>query len=376
MRPKAPLLLLAAALPFLAGCNETESSGDGSYASTAAPAPEPIEQPSSELAAETSAFDAGGERLRDAVAGAPVAGGEASSQYWRRSFDGDDRNLGGLDGPPAVQVPGASGNSARAGVGLSAPKKNTLSVKAPPNPAILSVPDADLPAAAPGDGPRGGGPTMAAFDAFQKKVYSYAVPLLSRFGWNARKRNGRDVRHSPYHVTVHHTQGVMTFSEADTAAAVRGIQHYHMVGRAREGKEAFEDIGYHFLIDGSGRIIEGRHAEVLGAHAGESNDGNIGIALMGDFNKQDPTTEQTASLRRLVSFLAIKYKKDPMQKGFLEGHRHFNHTDCPGKNLFAHLDELRRQIDLETERTVKRLDPDGVASNSDFVPLLAVNPSA
>ena len=215
---------------------------------------------------------------------------------------------------------------------------------------------------------------MSLFDAFQKKVYSYSVPLLSRLGWNAGKRRGHDVRHSPYHVTVHHTQGVMTMSEAETAAAVRGIQRYHMVGRAREGKEAFEDIGYHFLIDGSGRIVEGRHAEVLGAHAGESNDGNIGIALMGDFNKLQPTEAQIVSLRRLVSFLAIKYRKDPMQKGFLEGHRHFNHTDCPGKNLFAILGELRRDIDLETDQTVKRLEGTAVASNKNFVPLLITNP--
>ncbi len=371
MRPKGALLLLAAALPFFAGCNEPGDEAEDSFSGDA---PRVQEQPSSELAAETSGLEAGSRDLRDAVAGAPVLGGEEAAQYWRKSFDGDSRALGGLDGPPAVAAYGGGRSGPGPGVKLSAPRKNTLSVNDPPAPLAAAVPNANLPATAPGDGPRGAGPTMALFDAFQKKVYSYSVPLLSRLGWNAGKRRGHDVAHSPYHVTVHHTQGVMTMSEADTAAAVRGIQRYHMVGRAREGKEAFEDIGYHFLIDGSGRIVEGRRAEVLGAHAGESNNGNIGIALMGNFNKIEPTREQITSLRRLVSFLAIKYRKDPMQKGFLEGHRHFNHTDCPGKNLFAILGELRQEIDLETDQTVKRLEGKAFAANSNFVPLLVTNP--
>ena len=276
----------------------------------------------------------GSQDLRDAVAGAPVLGGEEAAQYWRKSFDGDTRALGGLDGPPSVAAFGGGRAGPGPGVKLSAPRRNTLAVNDPSAPSAAAVPVANLPSSKPGDGPRGGGPTLSLFDAFQKKVYSYSVPLLSRLGWNAGKRRGHDVRHSPYHVTVHHTQGVMTMSEAETAAAVRGIQRYHMVGRAREGKEAFEDIGYHFLIDGSGRIVEGRHAEVLGAHAGESNDGNIGIALMGDFNKLQPTEAQIVSLRRLVSFwpsstARIRCRRFPGGPPPLQPHRLPERTSSP-----------------------------------------------
>ena len=36
-------------------------------------------------------------------------------------------------------------------------------------------------------------------------------------------------------------------------------------------ERGWADIGYHFVIDGSGRVFEGRHADVLGAHAGGAN---------------------------------------------------------------------------------------------------------
>jgi N-acetylmuramoyl-L-alanine amidase len=168
----------------------------------------------------------------------------------------------------------------------------------------------------------------------------------------------------PTHVTVHHTEGPQTMSEAATIAAVRGVQYYHMVGRGLEGKDDWDDIGYHFLIDGSGRVAEGRPAETLGAHAGGANEDNIGISVMGNFNKQKPTAAQVESLTRLVSFLAIKYRQDPARNGFLEPHRHYDNTDCPGKNMMAILAALHEKIDARTTELQARL---GGAGKDEFV---------
>ena len=96
--------------------------------------------------------------------------------------------------------------------------------------------------------------------------------------------------------------------------------------------------------------------------------------MMGDFNKLKPSDAQVESLTRLVTFLAIKYKKDPEAKGFLEGHQHYNSTDCPGKNLMAILDSLRRKIDKEKEQILAGAV---LGRNDAFIPLAVVDePSA
>lgn len=208
------------------------------------------------------------------------------------------------------------------------------------------------------------GQTLLGFASFQiAQKFPTVAPIMSRLGWRAAPRRGSNSSHTPFRVTVHHTMGNQPMNEAETARAVKNIQHYHMVGRAREGKEAFDDIGYHFLIAGDGRVVEGRRAEYIGAHAGRSNDGNIGIAMMGDFNKVQPTAAQLESLTRLVTYLSIRYKKDPDTKGFLEAHNHYNNTDCPGRHLMSRLEALRRVIDKENEIIV------GGGSVGDFVPM-------
>ncbi len=198
-------------------------------------------------------------------------------------------------------------------------------------------------------------------------MFDAAAPILSRAGWHAAKRKGTPVPMPPTHVTVHHTDGAQTMTEAATAAEVRGIQHYHMAGRAAEGKDVWEDIGYHFLIDGAGRVIEGRPADTLGAHVGGANANNIGVAMMGNFDRIKPSAEQVESLTRLVSFLALKYREDPSRQGFLEGHQHYNNTDCPGKNMMAILETLRLRIDAETIKLAALVK---TAPKGQFVPVL------
>jgi hypothetical protein len=113
-------------------------------------------------------------------------------------------------------------------------------------------------------------------------------------------------------------------------------------------------------------VAEGRPADTLGAHAGGANQDNIGISMMGDFNRQKPTAAQEESLTRLVSFLAIKYGQNPARQGFLEPHRHYDQTDCPGKNMMAILASLRLRINHRTEELQARL---GGAGKDEFVPV-------
>lgn len=219
--------------------------------------------------------------------------------------------------------------------------------------------DYEYPAGVSGGGTQdGGGKTLLDFVRFQvESKFPSVSPVLSRAGWGPRKARSISADPDKNRVTVHHTQGPRPMSDGETAQLTRNIQHYHMVGRAREGKEAFSDIGYHFLIAGHGMVVEGRRAELLGAHAGgRANDRNLGIAMMGDFNKLQPTSAQIESLTRLITFLSIKYNQDPegvvLKRGrkldeFIEPHNHYNQTDCPGRNMLAIIDNLRATVTQE-----------------------------
>lgn len=218
-------------------------------------------------------------------------------------------------------------------------------------------PDLRLPSGAvAADGSaRGAGPTLAQYDAFQRVsgLFSRAFDVVSRAGWGAQAPRSDPGSQNPTKVTVHHTDGSQPVELAESIRVVKNIQHDHRnIADKRKGGR-WADIGYHFLIDGAGRVFEGRHAEVIGAHAGGGNNmNNVGISLMGDFNKQQMTAPQRDSLVRLVTFLSIKYRRDPSANGFIESHSHYGDTDCPGRNVLAFLSsgELMRSASAMVAR--------------------------
>jgi hypothetical protein len=56
---------------------------------------------------------------------------------------------------------------------------------------------------------------------------------------------------------------------------VNEIRRWHVEDRG------WADIGYHYLIDRDGTVIEGRPLSKVGAHAKGHNTGSVGIALFG-----------------------------------------------------------------------------------------------
>lgn len=353
------LCFAAIAVLLLAACDENKEKSDkkasrpasARAADAAVRAPDPA----------TFAADA---TVATGAAFAPTD--ESAADAGRRYFDGAALTNAGFvapDGRGAVFAGPGTGNRTRAAEltrGAKA-RRRALDGTPVPDPADDAVPPSPEALAA------GAGKVLAAFDGFQRRVFPDSIAdILSRAGWNARKRKGSPIAMTPTRVTVHHTQGKQTMDAAETAAAVRGIQYYHMYGRAKEGKDIWDDIGYHFLIDGAGRVVEGRPAETMGAHARSANENNIGIAMMGDFNKVRPTDAQVRSLTRLVSFLAVRYRQNPSRNGFLEPHRHYDQTDCPGENMMSILSDLRTKIDAETQTIQTKLDG---ASPGAFVPV-------
>ena len=106
--------------------------------------------------------------------------------------------------------------------------------------------------------------------------------VVSRAQWDAApSRCPMTVAPTLRAAVVHHTAGTNNIPNAATARQhVRNIQAFHQNSRN------WCDIGYNFLIDPFGNIIEGRANSlgeaVVGVHAGGFNTGTVGIAMLGD----------------------------------------------------------------------------------------------
>lgn len=74
---------------------------------------------------------------------------------------------------------------------------------------------------------------------------------------------------------------------------VRAIQD----GDLKQGKD---DIRYNFLIDEEGVIYEGRGFGVTGQHTIGKNSKSIGVALIGDFSKTEPSEAAQDALNTLI----------------------------------------------------------------------------
>jgi tetratricopeptide (TPR) repeat protein len=166
--------------------------------------------------------------------------------------------------------------------------------------------------------------------------------ILPRSRWGAEPlRHTAEPMGPPRAITVHHSaraQPVATYQDA--TEEIRRIQ------RAHQRDEGWADIGYHFLIDGSGRLYEGRPLSVQGAQAGNdsANRGNVGICLLGDFDRTAPTESQRETLEALVAALRSKYG---IPASSIYTHREIRrrfglgYTECPGARLQALVERMR-----------------------------------
>ena len=137
-------------------------------------------------------------------------------------------------------------------------------------------------------------------------------------------------------ITVHHEgwKNVYFTDAASTAKRLDSIRRSHLQ-RLRAG-----DIGYHFVIDRSGRLWEGRSLGYQGAHVSKQNQNNLGFMVLGNFNQQQPSQQQLASLNKALTHFMRRYRV-PTSRVYT--HREIGSTTCPGKYLQAHMDSVRRR---------------------------------
>ena len=94
----------------------------------------------------------------------------------------------------------------------------------------------------------------------------------------------------------------------------------------------WSDIGYHYLIDRDGTVVEGRPIEKAGAHVKNHNSHSVGISLFGghggdqdDSFEEHFTPEQDRALRKLLAQLQMEY---PSIKS-IRGHNAVSAKMCP-----------------------------------------------
>ncbi|MFE3441833.1 N-acetylmuramoyl-L-alanine amidase [Nocardia sp. NPDC059180] len=252
-------------------------------------------------------------------------------------------------------------------------RKPAAAPAAQPAPQDHGAPIQPTPAAAPVDQPQpelkavlidpGRGAIDGALNDVAAALPGGGPTVITRSQWGADESIRCD---SPTYddglggVTVHHTAGRNDYSKAESAGIVRAIYTYHAQTLG------WCDIGYHALVDKYGQIFEGRFGgldkTVQGAHAGGFNENTSGVALMGNYESETPSTAAINSVGRFVGWRTKVAGLDP--KGYTtmysEGteftpyaqgeevrlpivfaHRDVGNTSCPGDAAYALMDRIR-----------------------------------
>lgn len=183
-----------------------------------------------------------------------------------------------------------------------------------PTPVVAAAPAVQAPAA----------PAVPAFNAIARSNWSKRGPVMSRIN----PMNGVT------RITVHHEgwTNVWFTDWKSTAARLNHIRDAHVSDRK------WGDIGYHYIIDRAGRVWEGRDTRYQGAHVQATNEHNLGIMLLGNFDKQRPSDAQLATLRS--SLIALMHLHNvPVRRVYT--HQELKPTACPGKQLQPRVATLR-----------------------------------
>jgi hypothetical protein len=164
---------------------------------------------------------------------------------------------------------------------------------------------------------------------------NYDVPqgVVPRSAWTragvARKGEIFDMG-AVRRITVHH-DGMPLASlrtTGDIAARIEQIRTSHVYGRG------WADIGYHYVIDPTGRVWAGRSTQYQGAHVKDQNENNLGVLVLGNFDLQQPTPAARQALDR---FIVNQMQRYNIPMASVRTHRERAPTECPGTYLQSYM---------------------------------------
>jgi hypothetical protein len=161
--------------------------------------------------------------------------------------------------------------------------------------------------------------------------FSLPTGIIARSAWTSAPPDTRSANpmRTISRITLHH-EGASPFTATDNASVAARLEAIRK-GHRRRG---WADIGYHYVIDPSGRVWEGRDLRLQGAHVAQQNENNLGIMVLGNFEQQRPTNAATNRLDALVTECMRRHRVSVRN---IYTHRELAATSCPGRYLQSHL---------------------------------------
>jgi hypothetical protein len=164
---------------------------------------------------------------------------------------------------------------------------------------------------------------------------------------------------------VHHTENPNGYAASEVPAMLRAIYVFHRY------VNDWNDIGYNFVVDLYGRILEARAGgidePVVGAQAGGYNLVSTGVAVLGSFTTVPISQAARVALEALLAWKlslhgvpahgSVIVKVNPAGASYsrfpanarvplprIAGHRDGDATECPGDALYRELPAIRTGV--------------------------------
>ncbi|NMB82943.1 MAG: N-acetylmuramoyl-L-alanine amidase [Ignavibacteria bacterium] len=151
---------------------------------------------------------------------------------------------------------------------------------------------------------------------------------------------------SPKFVVIHHS---VTDSFYQTGLNIVKNQ------QKKYGKDSVRDA-YHYMVTGDGYIIPWIPENVVSGHCGLDGNNNwtipcnfnsLAVCFLGDFEKKEIPEKQFELGLVLIKTLVKKYYIID-----IVGHRDIIATECPGKNLYKLIPEIKKEVFMDWKEDV------------------------
>ncbi|MBP1464438.1 N-acetylmuramoyl-L-alanine amidase [Candidatus Chloroploca sp. M-50] len=170
--------------------------------------------------------------------------------------------------------------------------------------------------------------------------------IISRSTWGALPATGLSGRQNPRQIVLSHDAQISNDSD-DVRTKLRAIQRFHQ-------QRGWPDISWHFIVDRSGNIFEGRSPDDRGdTNYNFNTDGMLTIGVLGDYDRQNPNQAQLNTIIELMAWLCQEYNI-PTEE--IYAHSYFANQSSltnpkitsPGRNF--DLPEIQRMVQAQLTR--------------------------
>lgn len=171
------------------------------------------------------------------------------------------------------------------------------------------------------------------------------MDYIGRKAWGAQHVAGAGARELPCaEAWLHHTVTLapdLAFSDLNADSLdddeVRAMRRIESIGQQRFGR----GFSYNLAVMPSGRVYVGCGVRRVGTHTGGRNTRALGIVLVGDYSKHEPSPQMSDAL--------VEVLRDAKRLGWLRdarlsgGHRDVKATGCPGDRAYRLIADVNRR---------------------------------